>query len=190
MSNDPSNNNILEPQINNTPSMETRDFFQYVMNRTQRMQIENDMPNSNFISSFLNHIDNSSNSTSMENIFPIQSPPPPVQWANDMWSSLIPDTSSNSTEIDNDLSNNINYDNADVYIRFLEDILQLPPLAAMSTNNNFRALLRETLDEDKNPIKHVLSVDGEQKIETVEFDPEIYPDINCCPITIKAFKKR
>ena len=189
MSNDPSNNNILESQINNTPSMETRDFFQYVMNRTQRMQIENNIPNSNFISSFLNHIDNSSNSTSMENIFPIQSPPPPVQWANDMWSSLIPDTSSNSTEIDNDLSNNINYDNADVYIRFLEDILQLPPLAAMSTNNNFRTLLRETLDEDKNPVKHVLSVDGEQKIETVEFDPEIYPDINCCPITIKAFKK-
>ena len=36
MSNEPSNNNITEPQINNTPSMETLDFFQYVMNRTQR----------------------------------------------------------------------------------------------------------------------------------------------------------
>ena len=45
------------------------------------------------------------------------------------------------------------------------------------------------MGEDKNPIKYVLSVDGEQKIETVEFDPEIYPDINCCPITIKEFKK-
>ena len=197
MSNEPSNNNITEPQINNTPSMETLDFFQYVMNRTQRMQIENDMPNSNFISSFLNRMDNSSNSTNMENIFPMQinslnrSIPntPPIQWTNDMWSSLVRDTSSNSTEIDNDSSNNINYDNADVYMRFLEDILQLPPLAAMSTNNNFRTLLRETLGEDKNPIKHVLSVDGEQKIETVEFDPEIYPDINCCPITIKAFNK-
>ena len=192
MSNEPSNNNITEQQINNTPSMETLDFFQYVMNRTQRMQIENDMPNSNFISSFLNHMDNSSNSTNMENIFPLNRPipnTPPIQWTNDIWSSLVGDTSSNSTEIDNDSSNNINYDNADVYMRFLEDILQLPPLAAMSTNNNFRTLLRETLGEDKNPIKHVLSVDGEQKIETVEFDPEIYPDINCCPITIKAFKK-
>ena len=38
MSNDPSNNNIQESLINNTPSMETLDFFQYVMNRT--MDIE------------------------------------------------------------------------------------------------------------------------------------------------------
>ena len=191
MSNDPSNNNIQEPPINNTPSMETQDFFQYVMNRTQRMDIEHDIPNSNFISSFLNHMDNSSNSTNMEDIYYNQFPsgPPPVQWTNNIWSSFVPDTSSNSTEIDNDSSNNINYDNANVYARFIEDILQLPPLAAMNTNNNFRTLLRETLSEDKNPIKYVLSVDGEQKIETVEFDPEIYPDINCCPITIKEFKK-
>jgi hypothetical protein len=133
-----------------------------------------------------------SNSTNMEDIMPpIHSipPPPPLQWTNNILSSLFTDTSSNSTDIYNDSSNNINYDNADVYMRFLEDILQLPPLAAMSTNNNFRTLLRETLGEDKNPIKHVLSVDGEQNIETVEFDPEIYPNINCCPITIKEFKK-
>ena len=96
-------------------------------------------------------------------------------------SSFIPDTS------DNDLSNNINHNNADVYIRFLEDILQLPPITI--SNNNLSTLLRETLSGDENPIKYVLSVDGEQKIETVEFDPEIYPNINGCPITIKDFKK-
>ena len=178
MSTDPSNNNITESLINNTPSMETQDFFQYVMNRT--MNMEHDIP-SNFISSFLNRMDNS-NST-MEDIMPPR--PPPVQWANDILSSFIPDTSSNST--DNDLSNNINYNNADVYIRFLEDMLQLPPLTI--TNNNLSTLLRETLSGDENPIKYVLSVDGEQKIETVEFDPEIYPNINGCPITIKEFKK-
>ena len=50
MSTDPSNNIIQEPPINNTPSMETQDFFQYVMNRT--MDIEHETPNSNFISSF------------------------------------------------------------------------------------------------------------------------------------------
>jgi hypothetical protein len=184
MSSDQSNNNITEPLINNTPSMETLDFFQYVMDST--MDIEHNIP-SNFISSFLNRMDGSSNSTNMEDIMPpIQSiRPPPVQWTNDIWSSLISDTSSNS--IDNDLSNNINYNNADVYIRFLEDMLQLPPLTI--TNNNFSALLRETLSGDENPIKYVLSVDGEQKIETVEFDPEIYPNINGCPITIKEFKK-
>ena len=134
-------------------------------------------------SSFLNHMDN--NSTNMEDIMPsLQSmpPPPPLEWTNNILSSFISDTSSNST--DSDSSNNINYDNTNVYMRFIEDILQLPPLT-MSNNNNFRTLLRETLSEDKNPIKYVLSVDGEQKIETVEFDPEIYPDINCCPITIK-----
>jgi len=74
-----------------------------------------------------------------------------------------------------------------VYIRFLEDMLQLPPLTI--TNNNLSTLLRETLSGDENPIKYVLSVDGEQKIEIVEFDPEIYPNINGCPITIKEFKK-
>ena len=185
MSTDPSNNIIQESPINNTPSMETQDFFQYVMNRT--MDIEHEIPNSNFISSFLNHMDN--NSTNMEDIMPsLQSmpPPPPLEWTNNILSSFISDTSSNST--DSDSSNNINYDNTNVYMRFIEDILQLPPLT-MSNNNNFRTLLRETLSEDKNPIKNVLSVDGEQKIETVEFDPEIYPDINCCPITIKEFKK-
>jgi len=185
MSNDPSNNNIQEPLINNTPSMETLDFFQYVMNRT--MDIEHDEQNSNFISSFLNHMDSSSNSTNIEDIIQSIPPPPPVQWTNNILSSLVSDTSSNSTEI-NDPSNNMNYDNVNMYMRFIEDILQLPPLTT-TNNNNFRTLLRETLSEDKNPIKYVLSVDGEQKIETVEFDPEIYPDINCCPITIKEFKK-
>ena len=184
MSTDPSNNIIQEPPINNTPSMETQDFFQYVMNRT--MDIEHEAPNSNFISSFLNRLD--SNSTNMEDIMPpIQSilPPPPLQWTNNILSSFSSDTSSNST--DTDSSNNINYDNTNLYMRFIEDILQLPPLT--TSTNNFRTLLRETLGEDKNPIKYVLSVDGEQKIETVEFDPEIYPNINCCPITIKEFKK-
>ena len=119
---------------------------------------------------------------------PIQSilPPPPLQWTNNILSSFSSDISSNST--DNDSSNNINYDNTNLYMRFIEDMLQLPPLTT-SNNSNFRTLLRETLGEDKNPIKYVLSADGEQKIETVEFDPEIYPNINCCPITIKEFKK-
>ena len=164
MSSDLSNNNITEPIISSTPSMGALDFFQYAMNRTMEHthQIQSEPSPSSFISSFLNRMDNISNST-------------------DILSSFIPDTS------DNDLSNNINHNNADVYIRFLEDILQLPPITI--TNNNLSTLLRETLSGDENPIKYVLSVDGEQKIETVEFDPEIYPNINGCPITIKDFKK-
>ena len=167
MSTDPSNNIMQEPPINNTPSMETQDYFQYIMNST--MNIEHDIDHmhpiqstrrSNFISSFLNHLDSNS---------PTQSIPP----GNNILSSLGSDTSSNST------------DNINLYMRFIEDILQLPPL---TTNNNLRNLLRETLN-DKNPIKNVLSAKGEQKIETIEFDPEIYTNISSCPITIKEFKK-
>jgi len=168
MSSDLSNNNVTEPIINNTPLMETLDFFQYLNTRTTEIEHMEQIPSSpipsNFISSFLNRMDNISNATNI-------------------LSSLSSDTSST----DNDLSSNINYNNADVYIRFLEDILQLPPLRI--NNNNLSALLRETLSGDENPIKYVLSGEGEQKIETVEFDPEIYPNINGCPITIKDFKK-
>ena len=66
MSSDPSNNNITEPLINNTPSMETLDFFQYAMNRTMEHthQIQSEPSPSSFISSFLNRMDNS-NSTNM-----------------------------------------------------------------------------------------------------------------------------
>ena len=137
MSSDPSNNNITEPLINNTPSMETLDFFQYAMNHTMdnMHQIQSTPSPSNFISSFLNRMDNSN--------------------SDNILSSFIPDTS------DNDLSNNINYNNANVYIRFLEDILQLPPLTI--TNNNLSTLLRDTLSGDENPIKYVLSAGGEQK---------------------------
>jgi len=60
--------------------------------------------------------------------------------------------------------------------------LRLPP------DNNLINLINDTLT-DKNPIKHVLSDAGEEKIECVEFDPSIYPNINSCPITIKDFKK-
>jgi len=180
---DSSNNNIHELLTNNTPSMESQDFFQYIMNRTA-MNIEQDIPNSNFISTFLNRLD--SNSTNIEDSMSpvrLRPSPPPLRWTNSILSSLNSDTSNNNT----DSSNNINYDNTNLYMRFIEDILQLPPLTM--PNNNIRTLLRETLGEDKSPIKYVLSTDGEQKIETVEFDPEIYPDINCCPITIKEFKK-
>ena len=123
MSSDLSNNNITEPIISSTPSMETLDFFQYAMNRTMEHthQIQSEPSPSSFISSFLNRMDNISNSTNI-------------------LSSFIPDTS------DNDLSNNINHNNADVYIRFLEDILQLPPITI--SNNNLITLLRETLSGD------------------------------------------
>ena len=59
----------------------------------------------------------------------------------------------------------------------------------MVPSNHMRNLLRETLLGDKNPIKHTLSAEGEKTVKTVEFDPEIYPEITCCPITIKEFKK-
>ena len=67
--------------------------------------------------------------------------------------------------------------------------MQLPPLTSINSNSNIRTLLRETLGEDKSPIKHVLSAAGEQQIVSLEFNPEIHPNITCCPITIKEFTK-
>jgi len=70
-----------------------------------------------------------------------------------------------------------------IYARFLEDILQLPPL------NDWASLLSETLLTDSNPNKLVLSESGEKNIATIEYDPVKYPNISCCPITIKDFQK-
>ena len=61
MSTDPSNNIIQEPPINNTPSMETQDYFQYIMNST--MNIEHDIDHMHPIqstrrSNFISSIDN------------------------------------------------------------------------------------------------------------------------------------
>jgi len=87
-------------------------------------------------------------------------------------------------DLSNNLSNNITYNSANVYLRFLEDLFQLPPI----TGNNLRTLLRDTLNES-NPVKLVLSKDGEQEVSAIEFDPETHSDFNCCSITLKEFKK-
>ena len=97
-------------------------------------------------------------------------------------SSMETPTSSMETmDFFHDFVTNIQDGSNNIYMRFLEDILQMP-------NNNLNSLLRTTLNETS-PIKLVLSEDGEKEITPIEFDPETYPDFNCCSITLKDFAK-
>jgi hypothetical protein len=76
---------------------------------------------------------------------------------------------------------------SNIYTRFLEDMMQLP--AINDSHEDWRRLLQETLTSDTNTHKLVLSESGEQNVETIEYDPIKYPNIDCCPITIQNFKK-
>ena len=187
MSEDSSNNNTTESINHYPPSMEAENFLSYLLNGNRNITRDYRNSPSNFL-----------NSTNISHI-PIIRPPPPI---------VIPstiDTSENEIddEIDNELADmihdisrntssllpNLNAEQ-DLYLRFLEDILQLPPLAGLGNNQqrSFRNLLRQTLTSDKNPIKQVLSEEGEKCITDVTYDPEIHTDIMCCPITMKEFK--
>ncbi len=209
MSTDQSNNNTTEPLEEYTPSMEARDFFGYIMNNdfSRNRRIPNNIADLNFINSFLNTTDSiHDNSTDITHGLPINSTPYSslIQLINNNNQSLsmtepttepttapttVPTTAptrsgSPNNPIPLDISNNAN-----IYTRFLEDILQLPPLTMTNTNNNIRRLLSQTLREDKNPIKYVLSEEGAKTIVSVEYTPETHPDIDGCPITMKEFTR-
>jgi len=75
----------------------------------------------------------------------------------------------------------------DSYIRFIEDILQLPSLSTefpsgLPSRNHIRELLQETLHE-KPKFKQVLSAEGEANIKSIVYNPEIHVNVTCCPIT-------
>ena len=107
MSTDQSNNNMSESSEESTPSMETVDFFQYIIDSTRDRHSQNNMSNLNLINSFLNRMDSAyDNSTDIETALPINSipPPPPMQWTNNILSSLtteLPDLSNNNNSNEN-----------------------------------------------------------------------------------------
>ena len=56
-------------------------------------------------------------------------PPPTNIWSNSTdYSTPSPPPTNNIWSNSTDLSNNVSYSNANIYMRFLEDILQMPPL--------------------------------------------------------------
>ena len=194
MSTDLSNNLTIESIINSTPSMESLEFLSFLLTgslptNSTTSTLRPQLRPRNFRNSPIIDVSNITTFNNLPNLDHLLS-------VADLSSSLQ-NRNSNSTDINElyaDISNNIdnlsnNDANTDYYRRFLEDILHLPPIPGLVPSNHIRNLLRETLLGDKNPIKHTLSVEGEKTVKTVEFDPEIYPEITCCPITIKEFKK-
>ena len=170
MSEDSSNNITTEPINIEPPSMEAVDFLSYILgvdsNRDYRASPRN----------FVNTTNTPYIPMRRRSVIP-----------NNI-ETILNDPSDNVTYI-NDMSNNSTAEQ-DLYLRFLEDILHLPPLTGLGGNQqqSFRNLLRQTLISDKNPIKKVLSEEGEKCIKDVTFDSTIHTDITACPITMKEFK--
>jgi len=180
MSEDSSNNNITQSINSNPPYVEAVDFISYLLG----VDNMNDRDNRASPIDFTNSTNNSYIPIRRRYAMPIE--PNLDSSSNETTSNIInntSDTSSNQTNLDND---------RELYFRFLEDILQLPPLTGLrggfSQQNNIRDLLRQTLVSDKNPIKQVLSEEGEKCIKYINFDSQIHTDITCCPITMKEFK--
>ena len=180
MSEDSSNNNITQSINSTPPSVEAVDFLSYLLG----IDNMNDRDNRASPINLTNRTHNSYIPIRRRYAMPLE--PNLDTSSNETTSNIInntSDTSSNETNLDAD---------RDLYFRFLEDILQLPPLTGLrggfSQQNNIRDLLRQTLVSDKNPIKQVLSDEGEKCIKYINFDSQIHTDITCCPITMKEFK--
>jgi hypothetical protein len=73
-----------------------------------------------------------------------------------------------------------------VYSDFLENFVMSSRFTFSDTQNEFNALLRETLQQ-KNNYKHVLSEKGKQEIKTELYSKEKFPEQKCCPISRKKF---
>ena len=180
MSEDSSNNITTEPINTSPPSMETVEFLSYILsgesilNRDYRASPYNFVNNTN--RPYIPMRRRRAVPSNIETYLDISS--------NETTTNIINDMSDNSTTLPN-----LNAEE-DLYRRFLEDILQLPPLGGLGgrQQQSFRDLLRETLTLDKNPVKQVLSEEGEKCIEDVIFDSTIHTDTTCCPITMKEFK--
>jgi len=180
MSEDSSNNMTTEPTNTVPPSMETVEFLSYILGGEGTRNRDHRASPYNFISNT-----NASYIPMRRRRMII---PPNIETYLDISSNET------TTNIINDMSDNNTFssfnEEEDLYRRFLEDILQLPPLGGLGgrQQQSFRNLLRETLTLDKNPVKQVLSEEGEKCIEDVIFDSTIHTDTTCCPITMKEFK--
>lgn len=196
MENDLSNNQMNNIP-NNTPTiMETMGFFEQMLssstNRRASMIPPNILTNRNYrqspFSRYMNnhqnyttstYVSNNLNNTTIDNNT--------VDTSNNVIhnvNNVINDINNVINNV-NDMSNNLTDPDTEAYVRFFEDILQLPPL---TSTNPIRTLLETSLDE-KPKYKQVLSAEGEASIKIVIYDPNVHGDIKCCPITQINFTK-
>ena len=139
MSEDSSNNNTTEPINVHPPSMEVENFISYLLNGNRNLARNYRASPANFI-----------NSTNISHIPIIRPPPIVMPSTTDTSENEIDDEipimgddffaeEDNEDDIIHDISRNtsslpnLNAEQ-DLYLRFLEDILQLPPLAGLGTN--------------------------------------------------------
>jgi hypothetical protein len=199
MENDLSNNQINNIPDNTSTSMETIRFFEQMLssstNRRASMIPPNILTNRNHTQSpfsrYINDHQNYTTSTYVSNNLnntPIDmNNDNTVDTSNNVIHSVnnVINDINNVINNANDISNNLTDPDAEAYIRFFEDILQLPPL---TSTNRIRTLLETSLDE-KPKYKYVLSAEGEASIKIVIYDPNVHGNIKCCPITQINFTK-
>jgi hypothetical protein len=94
-------------------------------------------------------------------------------------SSNATDISSNTTDVSSNATEN---PENNFYIRFVEDLLSLPPLPINLTPPNEMESLLQTSLNDKSAYKNVLSKKGEKDIKKIKYNAD-QSDIVCCPIT-------
>lgn len=90
----------------------------------------------------------------------------------------------NATNVD---TSNVDM-NSNIYTRFVEDLLSLPPINIPSQNSQMETILRNTLHEEA-AYKKILSEEGKKSIKKVKYTKENHKDSICCPITQKDFSE-
>lgn len=76
---------------------------------------------------------------------------------------------------------------AETYLRFIEDLLQIPPIQIGQGGNNLHNILQHTLSQ-KNAYKNILSEEGERAIENITYNSLEYVEQKTCPIMQMDFE--
>ena len=186
MENDLSNNEISNNTNNLSTTMETMDFFEQMLLESINRSVTIGMDAAADTAVDTNTNTNTTTfipSSISRNRRSFQSPfRRPI--TNSRYNTAINNVNTVIDDI-NDMSNNLANIDTETYIRFFEDILQLPPL---NSANPIRTLLETSLN-DQSQYKQVLSTEGEATIKTVFYNPEIHNHTKCCPITQIDFNK-
>jgi len=113
----------------------------------------------------------------------------PSQFSESTFDNTISNVDTSNVDTSNVDTSNVAM-NSNIYIRFVEDLLSLPPIPVNipSQNNQLETILRNTLHE-KAAYKKILSEEGKKSIKKVKYTKEIHKDLICCPITQKDFSE-
>jgi hypothetical protein len=106
--------------------------------------------------------------------------------SSNMTNTTIPNTtipSSNTQQVNTTAQLN----HAETYLRFIEDLLQIPPIQIGQGGNNLHNILQHTLSQ-KNAYKNILSEEGERAIENITYNSLEYVEQKTCPIMQMDFE--